>query len=242
MGTHLHLRDKRSVIRYDPDVVDPFEPRLFDVTWLKNEGHHQGSAAGRGDAHFLHFDGRDMVLRPYLRGGLVRKVSRDLYVRTGLGNTRAMREFDLTHWMRGRGLAVPVVVAAQVSQVGPLYRAAIITERIPNAQPLEDHLREGTLDADLWVRVGETVRRMHDAGVYHSDLNRRNILIDDDEDVWLIDFDKCERREPGPWMHENLSRLYRSLAKDDQQGSRVHWSEGDWRALQTGYQKELSDR
>jgi len=241
MGTHLHLRYKRSVIRYDPDIVEPFEPRLFDVTWLKNEGHHLGSAAGRGDAHFLHFGDRDMVLRPYLRGGLVRKVSRDLYLRTGIESTRAMREFDLTHWMGGQGLPVPVVVAAQVTQVGPFYRAAIITERIPNAQPLEDHLRTGALDADMWWRIGGTVRRMHAAGVYHSDLNRRNILIDDKNDVWLIDFDKCERRTPGSWAQDNLSRLHRSLAKDDQQGSGLHWSEDDWRALQAGYHQENSD-
>lgn len=236
MGTHLDLRHGASVIRYDPDVVEPFEPCLFDVAWLKSEGHHCGSAAGRGDAHFLNFAGRDMVLRPYLRGGLVRKISRDLYLRTGLARTRSMREFSLTSWMLEQGLPVPVVVAAQVTHIGPFYRAAIITQRIPNAQPLEDHLRAGALEAEQWHRVGTAVRQMHDAGVFHSDLNRRNILIDDAGSVWLIDFDKCERRAPGSWSQENLSRLHRSLAKTDNQGGGLHWTEDDWRALMAAYQ------
>ena len=235
MGTHLDLRHNGSVIRYDPDGAAPFEPRVFDSGWLKQTDHHRGNAAGRGAAHFLHFGGRDMVLRPYLRGGLARKISRDLFLYTGFEHTRSMREFALTNWMHAQGLPVPRAVAAQVTQVGPLYRAAIVTERIPDARPMEDHLRAGPINADLWHRVGKTVRRMHDAGVYHSDLNRRNILIDGNADVWLIDFDKCDRRAPGSWTQDNLSRLHRSLAKDDQQGP-MHWTPDDWHALQAGYQ------
>ena len=80
---------------------------------------------------------------------------------------------------------------------------------------------------------------LHDAGVYHSDLNRRNILIDGNADVWLIDFDKCDRRAPGSWTQDNLSRLHRSLAKDDQQGP-MHWTPDDWHALQAGYQEQAT--
>lgn len=238
MGTPVDLRHKGSVIRYVPGVLAPFEPRLFDVPWLKTERHHRGSAAGRGDAHFLNFAGRDMVLRPYLRGGLVRKISRDLYVRMGLERARSMREFALTAWMRAQGLPVPQVVAAQVTRLGPVYRAALLTERIPDAQPFEDHLCAGPLNTAIWHRIGVAVRQMHDAGVYHSDLNRRNILIDAQNQVWLIDFDKCDRRPPGSWTQENLDRLHRSLARAAPQGRPLHWGIDDWRALVAGYQEK----
>ena len=31
--------------------------------------------------------------------------------------------------------------------------------------------------------------------------------------VWIIDFDKCAVRAPGPWQQANLERLRRSLVK-----------------------------
>ncbi len=235
MATHRDLRQAGSVIRYDPAVMEPFEPRLFDTTWLRREGYHRGTAAGRGQAQFLHFADRDLVLRPYLRGGMVQKISRDLFLRTGLEQTRSLREFALMQWMGAQALPVPRAVAAQVVSVGLFYRAAIITERIPEAQPLEDLLRQGALHASLWGRIGQVVRHMHDLGVYHSDLNRRNILIDPKESVWLIDFDKCDRRTPGAWAQDNLSRLHRSLVKEDASGQTLHWTEADWSALLAGY-------
>jgi len=239
MATHLDLRQRGSVIRYDAGLCQPFEPRLFEVAWLKEQGHHRGYAAGRGAAHFLHFGGLDLVMRPFLRGGLMQKISRDLYLRLGLEQTRSMREFTLLAWMHGQGLAVPRVVASQVRFVGPLYRAAIITQRIPDARPLEDWLRGGALAPGQWSRIGKVVRRMHDAGVFHADLNRRNILIDGNQEIWLIDFDKCARRAPGPWYQESLSRLHRSLRKADGQGEGLHWTEADWSHLLAGYAQEV---
>lgn len=241
MTTHSDLNHQGSVIRYDSEILDPMEARLFDVNWLKSEGYHRGASAGRGEAHFLSFDGREMVLRPFRRGGLVGRFNRDLYLRTGLEQTRSVQEFNLLNWMRDQGLPVPRPVAALMSPAGPFYRAAIITERIPRARPLEDVLRERVLPAGLWNRVGAVIHTMHAAGVYHSDLNCRNVLIDAKDQIWLIDFDKCERRAPGAWQGDNLDRLLRSLRKVRGQGTELHWQEGDWDALLAGYDNEKSD-
>ncbi|MEO0944840.1 MAG: 3-deoxy-D-manno-octulosonic acid kinase [Pseudomonadota bacterium] len=233
MGTNSDLRHDGSVIRYDADVLEPFEPRLFDVDWLRAEGHHQGSSSGRGEAHFLTFGGREMVLRPFRRGGLVGRFNRDLYWRTGIEDSRAFREFALLQWMREAGLPVPRAVAARVSPRGLVYRAALVTERIPDARPMEEVLSEAALPEDVWHQVGSVIRRMHDAGVDHTDLNCRNILIDKDAQPWLIDFDKCRRRPQGPWTEANLARLKRSLNK----WSGLHWQARDWDALRAGYAK-----
>lgn len=241
MGTHLDQHHNGSVIRYDSDLLNPLEPRLFDVGWLRSEGHHRGTSSGRGEAHFLSFGRHDMVLRPFRRGGLVGRFNKDLYLRTGLERTRSMQELELLSWMRGEGLRVPRPVAAKVAPFGPFYRAAIITEYIPEAQPMEEMLRESDLGEDIWQRVGEAIRQMHDAGVYHSDLNRRNILIDGESQVWLIDFDKCKRRAPGSWTTENLDRLHRSLQKQDSKGRGIHWGQEDWVALMAGYGSANSD-
>ena len=233
MGTHSDLHQNGSVIRYDDSVLDPFEPRLFDVGWLRSEGHYHGSSSGRGEAHFLSFGGRAMVLRPYRRGGLIGRFNRDFYLRTGLEQSRAFQEFSLLQSMRIDGLPVPRAIAARVSPRGLFYRAALVTERIPEARPMEEMLREAPLAVDVWHQAGAVIRRMHDAGVDHTDLNCRNILIDTDAQVWLIDFDKCQKRPSGAWAQANLDRLERSLNK----WHGLQWQAHDWEALCAGYAK-----
>jgi len=238
MGANAELRQNGTVIRFDESILNAMEPRLFDVDWLRANGHHEGTAKGRSQAHFLTFANRHMVLRKFLRGGLVGKFNRDLYLRTGKDKSRAMREFDLLSWMHNRGLPIPRPVAAQYQPSGLFYRAHLITERISNARPLEDVLREVELPATTWSAVGTTIKQLHDHDVFHSDLNCRNILIDKDQSVWLIDFDKCERREPGDWKTQNLDRLLRSLRKENGIATGLHWDETAWSHLLSGYAGE----
>lgn len=240
MGTRAELRQNGTVIRFDGSILNPFEPRLFDVDWLRANGHHEGSAKGRSEAHFLTFADRHMVLRRFLRGGMVGKFNRDLFLRTGKAKSRAMREFDLLGWMHTKGLPVPRPVAARYTPLGPFYRADIITERIPGARPLEDVLRETPLHTQSWRAVGTTIKRLHDHGVFHSDLNCRNILIDRDDTVWIIDFDKCEKRAPGGWMTQNLDRLLRSFKKENARPPGLHWDETAWSQLLAGYSNDAS--
>lgn len=235
MGTNAEICQNGTVIRFDDSILSVMEPRLFDVDWLRENGHHDGSAKGRSQAHFLTFADRHMVLRKFLRGGLVGKFNRDLYLRTGKDKSRAMQEFDLLSWMHAKGLPVPRPVAAEYKPTGPFYRAQLITERIPNARPLEDVLREAELPPTIWVAVGTTIKQLHDHNVFHSDLNCRNILIDTDANIWLIDFDKCERRDPGDWKTQNLDRLLRSLRKENGISPGLHWDETAWSYLLSGY-------
>ena len=65
-------------------------------------------------------------------------------------------------------------------------------------------------------------------------------MLDSAGKVWLIDFDKCERREPGPWTEQNLARLLRSFNKERGKLAQFHWQDTDWAALLAGYQQSLS--
>lgn len=229
----LHLPGQ--VIRYDPAIVPQITPELFDPQWLCTHGHLTGSAPGRGQAQFLHIAGHDLVLRPYRRGGLISRINTRFYLRLGAGRSRAFREYDLLDWMRGKGLCVPRPVAAQFIPAGPVYRAALITERIAGASPLADLLRDNGLQSALWQKIGKTVAKMHALGVDHTDLNCRNILLDAQQQVWLIDFDKCRRRKSGAWKAGNLARLERSLDKERSRHADLHWSREDRAALAAGY-------
>jgi len=229
----LHLNG--TVIRYNPRVLSAMEPKLFDPSWLRANHRWQGATQGRSQAHFFHYAGHDMVLRHFHRGGLVGRVNRDLYLRVQATKSRAFREFDLLEVMHDEALPVPVPIAARYVPYGPFYRADIITQRIPNARPLLEVLEQRALPSDLWEAIGAEVRTLHDHRVFHSDLNGRNILIDDADKVWFIDFDKCEKRPPGPWMQANIDRLKRSLAKAVHMSPTLHWCAMDWASFELGY-------
>ena len=75
------------------------------------------------------------------------------------------------------GLPVPTPIAARYRRRGLFYRADLITQRIENSEPLAARLLKGPLSLTQWIAVGRCIRRFHDAGVCHADLNAHNILL-----------------------------------------------------------------
>lgn len=206
------LQQESRAIVYDGDVLTAAGTTLFDAEYWRAKGAVEGDAPGRGTSLFIRAPFGEVVLRRYLRGGWVARLSRDRYLFTGLARARPFREFHLLRRLREAGLRVPAPVAALCERHGPFYRAALMTRRIPGAHPLAERLDDPGLD---WGRLGHELRRFHQAGVDHADLNARNILLEARTgDAWLLDFDRS-RFTPGRPVdgRANLSRLRRSLRK-----------------------------
>jgi len=66
---------------------------------------------------------------------------------------------------------------------------------------------------ESWLAAGRCIRRFHDAGVQHADLNAHNVMLGEDGEVWLLDFDRGRLRRPGRWQGRVIARLARSLSK-----------------------------
>ena len=156
---------------------DP-SPALFDPAWWQTHRQVVGSSIGRGVTWFVKDESRHLVLRHYYRGGLVGKVVRDRFWFEGVETSRAMAEYRLLAQLSEQGLPVPRPFAARMAKQGPFYRADILIERIRGAKDLVALLKQGAIDSEVWHRVGQTVRQLHDAGVYHADLNSHNLLLD----------------------------------------------------------------
>ena len=116
------------------------------------------------------------------------------------------------------------------------YQADIIIERIRKAADLVKILSERSLPEAQWHSLGAMIAKFHLAGIYHADLNAHNILLDNDEQPWLIDFDKCEQRlAANDWQQANLDRLHRSFNKEKGLDSKFEFEAKNWQWLLEGY-------
>jgi 3-deoxy-D-manno-octulosonic acid kinase len=203
-----------QVIVYDADHIQQPGRDLFDPGHWRRAGAVAGQAPGRGSALLLETPFGPAVLRQYLRGGWPARLSRDRYWFTGFDRSRPLREFRMLAALTADGLPVPEPLAALCERRGPWYRGWLMTRRIPDVSPLADRLAGGSADSALWHRTGRVIRRFHDAGIVHADLNARNILLGADDSVHLVDFDRARISTGNARAFAgNLMRLKRSLEK-----------------------------
>ncbi|HKZ73447.1 MAG TPA: 3-deoxy-D-manno-octulosonic acid kinase, partial [Steroidobacteraceae bacterium] len=169
--------------------------------------------------------------------GLVAKLSRDRYVWRGEAATRPFGEWYLMYHLHRAGLPVPAPIAARYVRRGPTYSGDLITEQIVDAESLAQRLGVRSLSILDWIAVGRCIRRFHDLGVCHADLNAHNVLFARDGAVYLVDFDRSRLRKPGLWRDANLVRLRRSLEKVTWGLPPARITEADWHGLLDGYRE-----
>ncbi|QBF83151.1 3-deoxy-D-manno-octulosonic acid kinase [Shewanella maritima] len=244
-----------GVIAWCCEQAANLTPEDFKVTPWQEKGQVTGQSRGRYTTWFVkpeqlektehsvkpeqsvnEHDDCEWVLRHYWRGGLAEKLSKDAYLYTGKLNTRAFAELALLEKLYQQGFAVPRPIAANVERFALWYRADIIIERIAGAKDLVAHLSNEPMTDAQWQHLGATIAKFHQHGVYHADLNAKNILLSADK-FYLIDFDRGEMRKPyNSWQQANLARLLRSFNKELGKQPQLHFSEDNWQQLIRGYQ------
>lgn len=168
-------------------------------------------------------DGETALIRSYRHGGFFRALTGEWFF---TWPPRPFRELTITEELRRRGLRTVEVYAACVSRAsGPFYRGWLVTRQLRGAEDLWSALRSGfvgKVGLDVALRaVAESVRAMHREGVYHDDLNLKNILLRAEDNgvvSYIIDFDKAKLflgHLPPELSRKNLDRLLRSARKLD---------------------------
>lgn len=230
-------KTESGAILYDRQVISEISADRFTPSgWLHSEP-VSGSlrSAGRGGTMYVGNVPRQFVLRHYMRGGLIGKFVEDSYLWTGEENTRPFVEWRMLAKMVDSGLRVPRPAAASYRRYGVLYRADIITVRIPNVVPLSEHIATKPRDAAFWASLGKAVEGFHSKGIFHADMNAYNLQIDRDGDLWMLDFDRGRLLQPGPWQQRTLSRLHRSLHKIAALNPRLYFRHENWEQFLEGY-------
>ncbi|WP_164503556.1 3-deoxy-D-manno-octulosonic acid kinase [Pleionea sediminis] len=211
-------------------------PEWFEPNHWIDQNAITGTSTGRNTTYFFSSNNHEYVLRKYLRGGLIAKFNKDRYRFNSIESTRAYLELSLLEKMTQKALPCPRPTAGLIQKTGSHYRAKLIIERINNSKDAFELLKTEKLPDEIWRKIGATVRKFHDQNVFHSDLNIHNILVDDQNKIWIIDFDKCEFRTSNTtWKQQNLDRLLRSLKKEVGKNDEFHWNEKQWPKLIDGY-------
>lgn len=215
------------------------ESNLAAEKLLERGGVQEASTfQGRAKLGFLRMeDGGTALVRPYRHGGMLRHLTRGLFF---TWPPRPFIELAMTEEVCRRGISTLEILAACVERVcGPIYRGWLVTRELLGARDLWSVLQDDFLDAGgkkaLLESVARTLRRMHRRGVYHGDLNLKNILVRREADQfnsYIIDFDKARLfpgEVPAEMAQKNVARLHRSVGKLDPQ--RRYLSQSDWDLL-----------
>jgi len=214
----------------------------FDIC-LKQHLYTQPSVyQGRGVLTALRLsDGETALVRQYRHGGIFAALTGAWFF---TWPPRPFRELAITEELRRRGVLTAQVYAACVSRgCGPFYRGWFVTQELRGAVDLWSALQEGLVHRwgveNTWRAVANSLRALHREGVYHGDLNMKNILLRQEPGglaSYLIDFDKATLflgRLPLELAKKNLDRLLRSARKLDPE--RRYVSQEDWRQFVEQY-------
>ena len=171
------------------------------------------------------------LVRHYQRGGVFGGLLRDFY----LGRKRFLQEVHVSEWARGQGVPTAEVLAVRIEHRGLGFcRGDLVTREIEASEDLDEYLKSartrerGNKDPgrEIIRSVALLLQGMHRAGLYHADLNLKNILVQITErgvNSYVIDLDRARVIKPlGSRMRiRNLVRLYRSLDKQGYLKDRV---------------------
>jgi 3-deoxy-D-manno-octulosonic acid kinase len=129
-----------------------------------------------------------VVVKPYARGGLLRYFVKRRYLKSG--KTRGQAEYEVLQRVRALGINAPEPVAFAY-RGGLAYLAWLVSLEIKGAQSLarlvlkdEQHARKAM------ESVLEQIGLLIDSRIWHVDLHPGNVLVDQENTVYLVDFDK----------------------------------------------------
>jgi hypothetical protein len=236
-AARAHLAAVRADAAADSNIKDLLNGR--------SNGDEESRFHGRAKLSVLRMEnGAGALVRRYRHGGALRYLTGDIFA---TWPPRPFKELAITEEARRRGVPTVEILAAGIDRVwGPLYRGWLVTRELEGARDLWTVLQAGSCaKAALLRQVARAIHRMHRQGIYHGDLNLKNILLRREGDalkIYIIDFDKAgffPGGVPAAKARRNLARLRRSIAKLDPESR--YLSGGDWEEF-VGFYREAATR
>ena len=201
-------RQDSLLIVYDAEQVQHPRADLFDPGYWDKRGCVTGEAVGRGSAWFIDAPFGAAVLRRYLRGGMMARISRDRYLFTGWARSRPVAEFRVLERLAAAGLPVPAPLAAGLRRRGLVYTGGLITRPTlewlldsPAAGPQQTRIAYETSGMTWWadytIVYDESTSCTMDLSAWVTIINQSGASYQDAR-LKLIagDVNRAERRSP----------------------------------------------
>ena len=154
-----------------------------------------------------------MVVKYYFRGGLIQHLIKRRYL--NWGKTRCQSEYEMLNRVRALGIAAPKPIAFAFE--GKLfYRCWLITEEIKRHQTLAqlslDNAEQARVIMEQSVIQMAMLINNH---IFHVDLHPGNVLVDLNNRVFLIDFDRAHitKMQKEKLREKYLNRWQRAVSK-----------------------------
>ncbi len=188
------------------------------------DGHALRLLRGRGRPAVVPSGREFLVVRRYYHGGVFRRLTGDRFFGTG----RFFNELQLLAAAHRAGIGVPEPAGLLIEPVAPcFFRASLVTVYIPESIDLLSYFREhhgaGPRQSREGISAviaaaGRQVALLHRAGIFHGDLQVKNILVRPrllPPETVILDFDRGKLIPGGEkeLFRNNLLRLYRSFVK-----------------------------
>lgn len=130
-----------------------------------------------------------VVIKFYKRGGWISRINKEKYLK--ISKTRSRKEFEFFISAGKAGVNVPMPVA-YASRGFPFYKAWLITKEIADHTSFAQlcfNEREKALS--LIPEISRNIRLLIKNGIHHVDLHPGNIVIDKNNKIYIIDFDRA---------------------------------------------------
>ncbi len=129
-----------------------------------------------------------VVVKSYLRGGLLRHLVKKSYVKWG--KTRSQREYELLEVVRSLGVFAPEPIAFAFKG-GLIYKGWLVTKEIRGVQTLADlSILDEERAIGVMGNIISQITTLVSHRILHVDLHPGNVLVNEKNRVFLVDFDK----------------------------------------------------
>lgn len=153
-----------------------------------------------------------IVIKQYARGGFISHFNRDKYLYSK--KSRSELEFNALIDAEKAGVNVPQPVAS-VSKGFPFYKAWLVTKEIENAKNFAELCRDDENKAiDLLPEICANIDKLIENSIHHIDLHPGNIIIDNADKPFILDFDKaCSFTGPKDKLAEKYKQRWQRAIK-----------------------------
>lgn len=179
------------------------------------------SAAGMGRGAIFFLSGSKLpypiVVRQYRHGGLLRFLSGARF----FSQRRFLTELKLHTEVQRLGISVPRALGVIVVKQGlksVFVNGYFVTRRLQESVGLAEFLQTAEVSSRLQIayEIGAGLRKLHENGIFYTDMHIKNILVEPQGKIYFIDFDKA-KQYPAPLFgrrrRANLYRFIRSVKK-----------------------------